>query len=101
MDDLALLIDEELLEVPLDMKENESDDTVTSSEKVGYLDTAKTKETRLLLLQVFVNLVRIVAVDIRLLHEWEGDAVVERAELGDLLVVAGLLTAELVTDAVR
>ena len=36
-----------------------------------YFDTGKTKDTGLLALQPFVNLVGIVTVDVRLLHEGE------------------------------
>ena len=64
-------------------------------EHVTYLDAGEAEETGLLGLEPLVDLVRVVAVDIRLGHEREGDAVVELAELGDLLVVLGLLAAEL------
>lgn len=60
-----------------------------------YLDTGKTKEARLLLLEVLVDLARVVAVDVRLLHQGERDAVVLLAELGDLVVSAWLLTTKL------
>ena len=65
------------------------------SSRRAHLDAGKTKKTGLLGLEPLVDLVRVVAVDVRLGHEREGDAVVELAELGDLLVVLGLLAAEL------
>ena len=60
-----------------------------------HFDARETEEAGLLLLEVLVYLVRVVAVHVRLLHEWEGDAVVALAELGDVRVVAWLLAAEL------
>ena len=60
-----------------------------------YLDTSEAQNASLLALEPLVDLVRVVAVHVRLGHEREGDAVVELAELGDLLVVLGLLASEL------
>ncbi len=60
-----------------------------------YLDTREAQEARFLALEPLVDLVRVVAVHVRLGHEREADAVVELAELGDLLVALGLLTAKL------
>ena len=60
-----------------------------------YLDTSEAQNASLLALEPLVDLVRVVAVHVRLGHEREGDAVVELAELRDLLVVLGLLASEL------
>ena len=60
-----------------------------------YLDTSEAQNASLLALEPLVDLVRVVAVHVRLGHEREGDAVVELAELGDLLVVLRLLATEL------
>ena len=61
----------------------------------AHLDAGEAKDTSLLALEPLVDLVRVVAVDVRLGHEREGHAVVKLAELGDLLVVFGLLAGEL------
>ena len=61
-----------------------------------HLDAGEAEDARLLALEPLVDLVRVVAVDVALGHEREGHAVVDLAELGDLLVVLGLLAAELV-----
>lgn len=71
-----MLVDEELLEVPLDAFE--------------------AQHAGLLVLEVLVHGVRVVAVDVHLFHDGERHAVVELAELADLLVRAALLVAELV-----
>lgn len=60
-----------------------------------HLDSSKPKDPSFLLLQPLVDLVGIVTIDIGLLHEWECDAVVERAKLLDRLVVSWLLTSKL------
>ena len=60
-----------------------------------HLDAGEAEDARLLALEPAVDLVRVVAVHVRLGHEREGDAVVELAELRDLLVVLGLLASEL------
>ena len=60
-----------------------------------HLDAGEAEDARLLALEPLVDLVRVVAVDVGLGHEREGHAVVDLAELGDLLVVLGLLAAEL------
>ena len=52
-------------------------------------------------LEPLVDLVGVVAVDVGLGHEREGHAVVDLAELGDLLVALGLLAAKLVSGCVR
>ena len=65
-----------------------------------HLDAGEAEDAGLLGLEPLVDLVRVVAVDVRLGHEREGDTVVELAELGDLLVVLGLLAAELESKAV-
>lgn len=74
--DLAVAADEELFKVPLDALEAE--------------------EARLLLLEPGPERAGAVAVDLGLLHDGEGDAVVDLAEALDLLVGPGLLGAELV-----
>ena len=60
-----------------------------------YLDTSEAQNASLLALEPLVDLVRVVAVHVRLGHEREGDAMVELAKLCDLLVVLGLLASEL------
>ena len=64
-----------------------------------HLDSREPKDARFLLLQPFVDLVGIVTVDIGLFHEWECDAVVERAKLFDPLVIFWLSTSKLLTQA--
>lgn len=76
VDNLAVTADQELLKVPL--------------------DPLKTKQARLLLLQPLIQGVRIVAVDVDLGHDGERRLLIQRAEVLDLLVAAGLLAAELV-----
>ena len=61
----------------------------------AHLDAGEAEDARLLRLEPLVHLVRVVAVDVRLGHEREGHAVVDLAELGDLLVALGLLAGEL------
>lgn len=75
-DDLSVLPDEELLKVPLDP-----------------LDA---KQTGLLLGEPLEERVGAFAVDVDLLHDGEGHAVVDLAEVLDVVVGAGLLAAELV-----
>ena len=60
-----------------------------------YLDAGEAKEAGLLALEPLEDLVRVVAIDVGLGHERESHTVVELAELGDLLVILGLLSAEL------
>lgn len=74
--DIALLVDKELLEVPLDALEAE--------------------EPRLLGLQPRVERIFVVAVHVNLLHDGEADAVIELAELRNLLGGAWLLACKLV-----
>ena len=61
----------------------------------AHLDAGEAEDARLLGLEPLVDLVRVVAVHVRLGHEREGDAVVELAELGDLLVALGFLAGKL------
>lgn len=75
--DLAVAADEELFKVPLDALE--------------------AHDAGLLLLEPLEEGVGGVAVDVNLLHDGEGDAVVDLAEVLDLVVGAGLLAAKLVT----
>lgn len=88
MDDLALLVDEELFKVPLECATPLSaairDEGVVGG--AAYLDTREPKEARLLALEPLVDLVGVVAIHIRLLHQREIHAVVALAELGDVLV---------------
>ena len=79
-------------------------DTERAEARVGgrwrqktHLDAGEAEDARLLALEPLVDLVRVVAVDVGLGHEREGHAVVDLAELGDLLVVLGLLAAKLVS----
>jgi hypothetical protein len=74
--DLSITANEELLKVPLDALE--------------------TEETSLLVLEPGPEGVGVVTVDLGLLHDGEAHAVVDLAELLDVIVGAGLLAAELV-----
>ena len=67
----------------------------TEQRCAAHLDAGEAEDARLLRLEPLVHLVRVVAVDVRLGHEREGHAVVDLAELGDLLVALGLLAGEL------
>lgn len=101
VDDLALAVDQELLKVPLYTHPVVSPSSSplapsTPHRKQTHLDAGEAEDAGLLALEPLVDLVRGVAVDVGLGHEGEGDAVVELAELRDLLVVLGLLPAELV-----
>ena len=60
-----------------------------------YFDAGKAEEAGLLGLEPLVDLVRVVAVDVRLGHEREGDTMVKLTEFGDLLVALRLLAAKL------
>jgi hypothetical protein len=74
------------------------DRSVASDEELFKvpLDALEAQETGLLLLEPGPERVGAVAVDLGLLHDGEGDAVVDLAEALDLLVGPGLLGAELV-----
>lgn len=74
--DLSITSNKELLKVPLDALE--------------------AQQTRLLVLEPGPKRVGVVAVDLGLLHDGECHAVVELAELLDVVVGAGLLATELV-----
>jgi len=74
--DLAVAADEELFKVPL--------------------DSLHAEKTRLLGLEPLEQRLGLVAVDVDLAHDGEGDAVVELAELLDVIVGPGLLAAKLV-----
>ena len=76
LDDVAVAIDQELGEVPLD--------------RLGA------EQSGLRLLQVLVERRRVLAVDVDLGEQRKRDAVVDLAERLDLLLAAGLLRAELV-----
>lgn len=73
---MAISANEELLKVPL--------------------DNLQAQQARLLLLEPGEQRVGVVAVDIGLLHDGEADAIVDLAEVLDLIVGAGLLGTELV-----
>src|SRR5690606_26810119 len=75
-DDLAVAVDQELGEVPL--------------------DGLGAQHSPALLLQEAEQRMRLVAVDVHLGEHREADVVVQRAELPDLGLVAGFLAAELV-----
>jgi len=60
-----------------------------------HLDTGKTEQTSLLRLEPLVDLVGVIAVHFGLLHQREGDAMVERAELLDASVIFWFLPTEL------
>lgn len=74
--DLAITADEELLKVPL--------------------DALQAHQAGLLVLKPVVQGIGVVAVDLGLLHDGEADAVVELAEVLDVVLGAGLLAAKLV-----
>jgi hypothetical protein len=74
--DLAVTTDEELLEVPL--------------------DTLYAEEAGLLVLQPLPDGLGLFTVDLNLAKDGEGDAVVDLAELLDLIVATGILAAKLV-----
>jgi hypothetical protein len=74
--DLSITSNKELLKVPL--------------------NTLETQKTRLLVLEPGPKRVGVVAVDLSLLHDGERHAVVDLAELLDVVVGAGLLATELV-----
>lgn len=73
---LTLLVNQKLLKVPL--------------------DTFEAQQTRLLTFQKFVNWVSFRAVDIDLLHDREGDTIVQLTELTNFFIGAWFLMAELV-----
>lgn len=94
VDNVPLLVDQELLKVPLHT-------SILSKEFTGkstrtHLDPGQTEQPRLLRLQPFEDLVRGVAVDVGLGHQGKGHAVVALAELGDLFVRAWFLSSELI-----
>lgn len=64
------------------------------------LDTGHAKKTALLILEPFVYLICVVAIDVGFLHQGKRDAVVNFTELRNGIVVAGLLTSELVIQNV-
>ena len=74
--DLSIPSDQELLKVPLNAR--------------------KAQETGLLRLEPLEDRVRVGAVDVRLLHDGEADAIVDLAEGLNLVVGARVLTSELV-----
>jgi hypothetical protein len=76
VDDVTVLINQELLKVPL--------------------DSSEAQQTSLLLLQVDVDGVGVVAVDVDLLKNGESDAVVQLTEGGDLVSGTRLLATKLV-----
>lgn len=63
--------------------------------RTTHLDTSQTQKPALLLLEPLINLVGVVSVDVRFLHQRECDAMVECAEFADGSVVPGFLSAEL------
>src|SRR4051812_49313816 len=71
---------------------------VASDEELGEvpLDRVDTKQAAFLILQPSPERVRLVAVDVHLGEQREIDLVVERAEIPDFRLVAGLLVAELI-----
>lgn len=96
MDDIALLVDQELLKVPLQASWSAlRGEGVWAGKKKTHLDTGEAENAGLLSLEVLVDVVGVVAVDVGLLHEGERYAVVELAEARNLLVRARLLAAEL------
>ena len=51
-----------------------------------YLDSLETQEPRLLFLQPLEYLIRVLAIHVRFLHQWERNTVIKLAERRDLLV---------------
>src|SRR5438045_4189871 len=76
LDDLAIAVDQELGEVPLD--------------RLGA------EQTRLRFLEVLIKRRGIGPIHVDLGEQWEGDAVVDLAELRDLVLRPRLLRAELI-----
>lgn len=74
--DLAISANQELLKVPLNELHSE--------------------ESRFLVLEPLVHGIGVVAVDLGLTQDWEGHAIVELAEVLNVIVGAGFLAAELV-----
>ena len=97
LDDGAVARNEELGEVPLDVAvflHALADGLEQCRRGLGFQTLVLLG--RGLCLQVLIDGVRFRTVDVDFLHQGEGHAVVEAAELGDLLVGAGLLMCELV-----
>lgn len=59
------------------------------------LDTGKAEQTRLLGLEIFVHLVSIIAVDVGLGRQWEGNTMVKFTKGGDAGIVLRFLTGKL------
>ena len=59
------------------------------------LDTSEAEQTRLLRLEVFIHLVRVVSIDVRLDHQREGDTMVALAEGGNTGIILRFLTTKL------
>ena len=59
------------------------------------LDASKAKQTCLLGLEIFVHLVRVVAIDVGFGHQWESNAMVHLAKGGNGLIVPWFLTVKL------
>ena len=60
-----------------------------------YLDSLETQEPGLLLLQPLEYFIRVVAIHVRFLHQWERNTVIKLAERRDLLVCARFLATKL------
>ena len=64
-------------------------------EEKRYLDAGEAKETRLLFFKIFVDLVRVVAINVRFLHKRECNTMVALTELGNVIVRAWFLATKL------
>lgn len=72
--------------------------TVGRDEKFGEVPLDGTgQEATSTALEVFEDRVRLLAIDIRLLHDWETYAVVQLAETADFIVTSGVLMSKLIT----
>ena len=76
LDNLSLLVDQKLLKVPL--------------------DSLQVHQSWLLSLHPLPKWIRAITIDLGLSEDWEGNSVVQLAELGDLVIAAWLLASELV-----
>ena len=66
-----------------------------SNSRGAHLDTAKTQQPGLVPFEILVHFVRVIAIDIRLLHKWEVYTMIAFAESCNLVICARFLTTEL------
>ena len=90
--DIAILVDKEFLKVPLSMTS-----VVDLSQNMKpNLDSSEPEETSSLRFEPFEDLVSRVAVNVRLLHQWECHPIVGGTETCDGSIVTGLLACKLI-----